>query len=696
MLTKRMSLACIVSLLMLMIVAAQCGTPATVVVTKEVEKVVKETVVVEKVITREVVVTPAPEVVTFPAVPPSPEFRDPDVYKIALFDEAESFDPAWSYDLVGMAVLMNVYDTMVFFKRDKAEEFVPQLASEWKVSEDGLTYQFDIRKGVKFHEGGTLEPHDIAYSLQRVMLQDRLDGPAPLFVGPLFGVSTISDLAIKNYAEAKSISPDSAAYKELTFDKVDAAALKKTCEMVQAAVKADDATGSVTIKLSHVTPWFLQILAQPWGAALDEEWMVEKGDWDGKCDNWIKGHDPRVEDSVLYEKSNGTGPYKLEEWKHGEEIVLTANENYWRTEPIWDGGPSGPPKIKRVVINLLSGDWGARLAMLHSGEADYAAVPETFYGQVDPLVKNIYMGGDEKNENKPGPGNTLKEFRNLAVPYITAALFNYNINTANGNPYIGSGQLDGSGIPPDFFSDVHVRKAFNYCFDWESFFQEGLNGNAIQARGPIAGGLPGYDEKSPVYSYNRAKCEEEFKASQWKSKDGRSLWDTGFYLQIVYNSGNEPRRIAAEILKRNLATVNPKFNVTVVNLPWSSYSAGQVQSLFPVFLAGWGENYHDPSDWINGFMASDGGGYSRAQMFPDDLRKGIDDLADQGLTTKDGAKREEIYRKLQQISYEQAVDIFIYQTVRREHFQDWIHGFYFNPLYPKNGFSYVYALSKSR
>ncbi len=37
------------------------------------------------------------------------------------------------------------------------------------------------------------------------------------------------------------------------------------------------------------------------------------------------------------------------------------------------------------------------------------------------------------------------------------------------SPYIGSGQLDGNGVPTDFFADVHIRKAFSYAFDWDTF-----------------------------------------------------------------------------------------------------------------------------------------------------------------------------------------------------------------------------------
>jgi peptide/nickel transport system substrate-binding protein len=693
MFTKRTTFVFFSALVILSMIAAQCA-PATVVVTKEVEKVVQQTVEVTKMVTQEVVVTATPVVTPAPAAPPAPAFKNPDTYVVADFGEPETLDPAWTYETTGAAFELNIYEGMVFFKRDKVTEFVPQLATDLpKVSDDGLTYIFTIRKGVKFHEGGILEPHDIAYSLQREMLQDRTDGPMWLFLDPFFNVSTIADLAIANYAEAQKIAADSDAYKALTLDKVDADALKKTCEMVQEAVKADDTAGTVTLKLAKATPWLPQLLSQPWGSALDMEWMVEKGDWDGKCDNWIKWHDPTADKTVLFDKANGTGPYKLDHWTHGSEIVLAANENYWRTEPAWEDGPSGPPKIKNVVYKYVT-EWGTRLAMLQAGDADYGEVPSAFYSQVAPMVKISYLEGDEKGKSEPGTGNTLKEFKALAMPFMTPAMFNFNVDTEGGNPYIGSGVLDGNGIPPDFFSDIHVRKAFNYCFDWDAFLKEGLGGNAIQPHGPIIKGVPGYDENSPVYSYDPAKCEEEFKASTWKSEDGQSLWDTGFYFQQVYNTGNEQRRIASEIIKKNVEAINPKFSLAVVNLPWPSFLAGRRQGKFPIAISGWVEDYHDPSNWVHPFMSS-AGAYSRVQKFPEDLQKEIDDLIAQGVATTDWAKREPIYKKLQQISYDQVIDIFLYQELRREYFQNWIHGFYFNPVYPMYGYSYIYAFSKS-
>ena len=60
------------------------------------------------------------------------------------------------------------------------------------------------------------------------------------------------------------------------------------------------------------------------------------------------------------------------------------------------------------------------------------------------------------------------------------------VSTTGSNKRIGSGALDGKGIPPDFFSDIHIRKAFNYSFDWDTYIKQVQNGEAKlgRRRGP--------------------------------------------------------------------------------------------------------------------------------------------------------------------------------------------------------------------
>jgi peptide/nickel transport system substrate-binding protein len=662
--------------LILVTVAVQCGPAPT---PEVVEKVVKETVVVkeevvkevEKEVVKEVVVTPTPE-------PPTPmpsyaiEFKNPDMWVGATYGEPESLDPSWTYESAGVSAESNIYEGLVAFERENVEEFVPALATEWEISEDGLTYVFNIREGVTFHEGGTLEPHDVAYSFQRGMLQDRTGGPQWMIISSLF--------------------PGFYAVEELAEEYGDEGA----CEKLKEVIVADDEAGTVTLTLGGPAPWLLQILAQPFsGGIMDMEWMVENGDWDGDCAAWRDWYDPTADESLLFDKANATGPFKLDHWTPGEEIVLVANENYWRTEPIWEGGPSGPPQIKTAIIKLVE-EWGTRLAMLEAGDADWIEVDVANIAQIDPLVKTRYNGIDESAPTEVmNPDGILKMFWGLPRPAMTPAMFIQKVNMEGGNPYIGSGTPDGNGIPPDFFSDINVRKAFCHAFNYEAYLEDAFYGEAVQPKGPIIVGMMGWREDQPTYSYDLAKAEEYFKQAVMKDPETGeefSVWDTGFYFQITYNTGNDLRRIAAEIFKYELEALNPKFSVAVVNLPWPAYLSGRRAGKYPVSISGWIEDYHDPSNWVQPFMHSTGY-YSSVQAFPEDLQARIDELIDQGVATSDPDERRAIYEELQQIAYDEALDAFLYQQLERAYMQEWISGWYSNPMHGEQ-YANLYVLSK--
>ena len=58
----------------------------------------------------------------------------------------------------------NIYQGLV--GRTPDQEIVPSLASDWTISDDGLTYAFTLQEGVKFHDGQDLTPQDVVWSLQ--------------------------------------------------------------------------------------------------------------------------------------------------------------------------------------------------------------------------------------------------------------------------------------------------------------------------------------------------------------------------------------------------------------------------------------------------------------------------------------------------------------------------------------------------
>jgi peptide/nickel transport system substrate-binding protein len=666
--------------------APAAPAPETIVQTVEVVK----TQIVE-VAGTPMVVTATPEPVkTEELKQVSPEFKNPDTFTIVDgAGEQETLDPAWTYETRGSGIESNIYEGLVWFNREKTDEFIPALATEWSVSDDGLTWTFTIRQGVTFHEGGTLESHDVAYTMHRNMLQGRIDGPEWIAYEAFFG---------PNLAMASSKEFAAAYIGKETFEELSPADLKKVCEDILAKVVADDAAGTVTLNLTEPTPWMLAITASNFlGAIVDSEWMIEQGDWDGTCDNWTQWADPAAEDTLLFDRANGTGPYKLDHWTPGEETVLVANENYWRTEPMWEGGPSGPASIKRVVLKNVT-EWGTRLSMLEAGDADWIYAPPNYRAQLYPYAKTTCAADGTCQETNPN--GYLQIWRDLPQPAMTPAQFNWQINVEGGNPYVGSGALDGNGVPPDLFQDIHVRNAFNYCFDFQAMIDEALVGEGIQAQGPIVAGMMGYREgEAPLFSYDPAKCEEEFKLADVNKngapagEDPEDIWDMGFYMQVAYNQGNDTRRLASEILKAGLESVNPAFSVQVLAMPWPVLLESRRQGKLPIYVGGWLEDYHDPHNWVQPFLYSQGS-YGRVINMTDEYKQKYDELILQGVAETDQEARRAIYEQIQLESQKDAVVIWMYQPNWMDPFQEWIKGYYYNPAYFQNPYTWIYTFSK--
>jgi peptide/nickel transport system substrate-binding protein len=434
----------------------------------------------------------------------------------------------------------------------------------------------------------------------------------------------------------------------------------------------------------------LQILSGTWASIESMPWVIQQGGWDGKPADAQKYNNPSAEADPLFKVMNGTGPYELQNWTPEQETDLTRNDNYWVTTPLWDGGPTGPAKTKNVVIKVIP-EWGTRFATFQTGDADINYVPTQYDSQVDPLVKSTCdVTGKCTDTNSQG---SLTLWKGLPSVQQTTIYFTQQINTTGGIPSaMGTGKLDGNGIPADFFSDVNIRQAFNYCFDWNTYINQVFNGEAIQSYGPIIQGELGYDPNQAHYSFDLTKCADAFKASTIKSADGKSVWDTGFYVQFIYNIGNDQRKTAGDILAANLQKVNPKFHMQVVGEPFALELKNQVAGRLPIFMIGWLEDYHDPQDWVVPYLAS-GGTYSGSQAFPADLQKQLDQLITQGVQTSDNQARAAIYSQLQNLSYENALDIFVVQPQVRVYLQNWVKGYYYNPIFSNNEF-YYYSMSK--
>ncbi len=546
--------------------------------------------------------------------------------------------------------------------------FVPALALEVPsvenglISEDGLTYTFNIRDGVTFHAGGTLEPHDVAYTFQRGLLQSDVNGPQWLLIEPIMGY-TSGDIT-ESIAEGAY-----AGDKESLIANATAEELAAICETVKSKIVADDAAGTVTINLAQ--PWgpFLATLTSTWGSIIDSEWAMEQGSWDGDCATWQNWYSPGSENSELTSIINGTGPYMLDHWTPGEEWVLTSNETYWRTAetPKWEGGPFGAPGIKTVIYNVVD-EWGTRFAMFQSGDIEWVATNPQDEVQVDPLVGVICDAQTFECEANPeNPDGMFVKYVNRPSVSRTDAFLTFDIPPDS--PYLGSGTLDGNGIPPTFFSDLNVRKAMATCFNYDLYNEDVLLGQGVRNNGPIIAGMLGYNPDGLTYDYDPEACAA-YLAEAW---DGQ-LPETGFRFQMAFNTGNTTRQTIAEIFQAELNAINPDYIVETIGLPWPTFLRSQRASQLPISVSGWTEDIHDPHNWVQPYLV---GTYGGRQNMPEELMNQYAEYVNAGVLASDPAEREQIYSDLQQLFYETVPQVILLQRTTPWYTQRWVDGYYY-------------------
>ncbi len=559
------------------------------------------------------------------------EVKNPDTLIIADYGTVNSLDPAYAYDTASGSRILNIYESLIFYDGEKTDEFVPMLATKVPsvdnglLSADGMTYTFPIRQGVKFHNGEILTPEDVEYSFERAMVQDRSGGPTWMLYEPLLGIG------------------GSRTKGEISVDFAD---IDNAVEVVG---------DSVVFHLASPYEPFLGIVAYTLGGIVNKKFVLENGGWDGTAETWQDFNGPAPGEEILHKITCGTGPFELERWDPAVETVLIRNDNYWRE----------PAQLKRVVFKYIE-EWTTRKLMFLAGDVDVVQVDTQYIQEMEGI-------------------EGIRIHKNLAALAIAAAFYNFEINP-EGNTDIGSGQLDGQGIPPDFFTDKDIRLAFSYSFDWTVFLRDVYLNEATQPSSPIINGLPYINTEQPVYSRDRAKAEEYFRKA-W----GGEVWENGFKFTILYNTGNAQRRTASHIFEDNVEALNPKFRIEVRPVEWATYLDELIANKLTLFILGWGADYPDPHNFVHPFMHTDGS-FSAFQSYSNPE---VDALIAEGIGSTDPAKRQEIYYRLQEIYYEDVPSVGLNQPLERRYERDWVHGWYYNPcISNSNTASYLYTISK--
>jgi len=554
-----------------------------------------------------------------PAEKPAPAkkpVKNPGTIIYARYGTVQSLDPHRAYDTSSGEAVMNMYDTLVAFDGSATDSFVPVIAEKVPSVENGL-----IKDGGKTY----------IFPIKSGITFHNGDELVPEDVEYTFERALVTDQdggpVWMFFEPLLGVAGSRDGDGNITIDIDD----------IMNAVEVDGR--NVIFHLSDPYPPFITILAQYWSGIMNKDWMVANGAWDGKSDGWEKYNNPDQGTETLYNVVMGTGPYKLVKWEPGVEISMTRFDGYF----------DRPVGVRNVVIKIVE-EWTTRKLMFTAGDADIVQVDTMYWPEMERVE-----------------GATI--YKDLPRIENTAVFFNFDINM-EANQAVWSGKLDGEGIPSDFFNDPNVRKGFAHAFDHDTYVKDAFLGYAETPNSPVPKGLPYRDDSLPIYEYDMRKAEEHLKKA-W----GGQVWEKGFKLSILYNTGNDQREIACQMIEENVESLNPKFQIEIQNVDWGNYLNMMVQKKCGLFVIGWVMDYPDPHNFVHPYMHSRGT-FAEWQNYSNPE---VDALVTKGIKTVDPGMRKDIYYEIEKTYYTDIPGFMLSQSLYRVHVRDWISGYFWNP-----------------
>ena len=221
----------------------------------------------------------------------------------------ETLDPALNSAIDASNTIITIFEPLLLINENN--EVIGGQAESWEASEDGLTWTFTMRDGLKWSDGTDLTAKDFEYSFKRMA------------------------------------NPDTAApYAETCLGMIDGFDAAQAGDPDALNVKASDDGKTLTIVLSYPCSYFDKMAAF---AAMSP---VQQATVEANGDSWCTSADTFV----------SNGPYMITDWTPSERIVLTKNPNYV-------GGWDSSKIVSDTITLLLLEDSSASYAAYNSGEA---------------------------------------------------------------------------------------------------------------------------------------------------------------------------------------------------------------------------------------------------------------------------------------------------------------------------------------
>ena len=413
----------------------------------------------------------------------------------ATISEPLTFNLAISNDASSSGVLGYLFEglTETSWLTDEVE---PMLAESWERSDDGMAWTFHLRDDVMWHDGEPFTAHDVDFTFNRVIYNHDI----PASSRPAFHFRFLDE------------------------------GTGKWEESPMTVRALDDYTVECVLPVPFAP--FLRSM----GTAIYPKHILEKHVDDGTfLSTWDIGTDPA---EVI-----GTGPFTIESYVPGEQVVMRRNPDYW----LKDGEGNSLPYLDKIV-HVIVPELEDELAKFLAGESDVHGVLGEELPKLEPLQQE-------------GNFTIYKRGPTFGTTFLT-----FNMNPGE-NPDTGERYL-----PPEkleWFRNKEFRQAVAHVIDKARIIDEAQHGVGYpqwSSISPAAGDFHNPDVRR--YDYDLAKANEILDGIGWVDTDGDGTRedDDGNMIEftLATNTGNSVRAKVGEIVQDGMAEIGLKVDYQLI------------------------------------------------------------------------------------------------------------------------------------
>lgn len=369
------------------------------------------------------------------------------ILSVQVGPDPETIDPALNSAVDGGNMLLHSFECLLIVDQDG--KLAPGQAESWETSEDGLTWTFHLREGLKWSDGTDLTANDFVYSWKRVC--------DPMVAAP--------------YAETVLAMVEG-------YDK----AIEGDLDALQVAAEDDQ---TLVVTLNAPCSYFGSLAAFATLSPVQQATVEANGDaWATAAETYISN-----------------GPFYVSEWVPGSYIMMSKNPNYWNADAI---------KLDGIKWNLIE-DANASYSAYQTGEVlmikdvPTEEIPSLegnsdFY--VDPIIGTYYLSLN--TEKAPFDDVNVRKALSLAIDreYVAGTLMQ-GTYTAAGN-FMGPGWVDTDGS--QFIDNANGGQPYIDVTNYEANLEEAKQLLA-DAGYPDGEGFPAITYSTNDAGYHRVVAE---------------------------------------------------------------------------------------------------------------------------------------------------------------------------------------------